>query len=112
MAGMSADDEGATSGAATAPRRESPGRAERAKRQGRSAGLYAGALLAVALVGILVAWVVANRGQVEVDWLVASTDAALALVIFVAAALGWLIGIATAVLIRRRVSHSGGDRPG
>jgi uncharacterized integral membrane protein len=107
---MSADEKGAP--ATTAPPQESPGRGERAKRQGRSAGLYAGALLAVVLVGILVAWVVANRGRVEVDWLVGSTDAALALVIFVAAALGWVLGIATAVLIRRRASRPGSRHPG
>lgn len=91
---------------------ERPEGTGRLKRQGRSAGLYGGALLAVVLVGVLVAWVVANRGRVEVDWLVGSTDAALALVIFVAAALGWVLGIATAVLIRRRASRPGDRRPG
>jgi uncharacterized integral membrane protein len=53
----------------------------------------------------------ANREQVRVDWLVGSTDAALALVIFVAAALGWVLGIATAAVTRHRASHAG-DRPG
>jgi uncharacterized integral membrane protein len=54
---------------------------------------------------------VANRATVQVDWLVGSTDAALALVIFVPAALGWILGIATAVLIRRRASRPGDDLP-
>jgi uncharacterized integral membrane protein len=67
------------------------------------ARLYVGAIVGVVLIGLLVAWVVANRESVEVDWLVASTDAALALVIFVAAALGWLIGLATATAIRHRL---------
>ena len=69
------------------------------------ARLYGGAVVAVVLVGLLVAWVVANRESVEVDWLFASTDAALALVIFVAAALGWLLGIVTASAIRRRIGR-------
>ena len=65
------------------------------------------------LIGVLIAWVVANRGSVQVDWLLGTTDAALALVIFIAAALGWILGIATAVIIRRRVSNrSGGTGPG
>jgi uncharacterized integral membrane protein len=71
----------------------------------RRTRLYIGAIVAVVLVGLLVAWVVANRGSVEVDWLVGSTDAALALVIFVAAALGWLLGLVTAAAIRRRTSR-------
>ena len=67
------------------------------------ARLYVGAVVGVVLIGVLVAWVVANRDSVEVDWLIASTDAALALVIFVAAALGWLIGLVTSTAIRRRL---------
>lgn len=54
------------------------------------------------LLGLLIAWVAANRDRVEVNWLFGSTDAALALVIFIAAALGWLLGLATAFVIRRR----------
>jgi uncharacterized integral membrane protein len=51
---------------------------------------------------------VANRDSVEVNWLVGSTDAALALVIFVAAALGWALGIATSYVIRRRTRRPPG----
>ena len=83
-----------------APPPESP--RERARRHGRRYLLYAWAALAVALVGLIIAWVAANTETVAVDWLVGSTDAALALVIFVAAALGWLLGMVTTVVIRRR----------
>jgi uncharacterized integral membrane protein len=75
---------------------------ERARRHGRRARLYVWSAIAVVLVGLLIAWVVANRETVEVDWLVGTTDAALALVIFVAAALGWILGIVTSAAIRRR----------
>lgn len=77
-------------------------RRDRARRRGRGARLYATAVLAVVVVGLLVAWVAANRDTVRVDWLVGSTDAALALVIFIAAALGWALGLVTAIAIRRR----------
>ncbi len=102
-------------GAAVAPGaspQERSGHAARAPAPLRRVRLYGGAVLAVVLVGVLVAWVVANREQVRVDWLVGSTDAALALVIFVAAALGWVLGIATAAVIRRRASHARDRRPG
>ena len=71
-------------------------------RDARRARLYATAAVAVALLVLLIVWVVANRDQVEVNWLVGSTEAALALVIFVTAAIGWLLGLATAAVIRRR----------
>ena len=77
-------------------------RRERARRHGRRARLYAWAAAAVALTGLLIAWVAANRDTVQVEWLVGSTDAALALVIFVAAALGWVLGVITSIVIRRR----------
>lgn len=77
-------------------------RTDAARRHAHRARLYLWTILAVVLLGLLIAWVVANRDSVEVNWLLGSTDAALALVIFVAAALGWLLGLASAVVIRRR----------
>lgn len=89
---------------ATTPPAEAPpeSRRARARRHERRARLYAWAIAAVVILVLLVAWVAANRDEVAVEWLVGSTSAPLALVIFVAAALGWALGIATAVVIRRR----------
>jgi uncharacterized integral membrane protein len=103
-------DPGSAPSTAPPPGDEGGHKRERALQQGRNAWLYAVALAGVILIGILIAWVVANRGSVEVDWLVGTTDAALALVIFVAAAIGWVLGIVTAVAIRRRV-RTGGHGP-
>lgn len=61
----------------------------------------------VALV-LVVVWIVRNRRTVRVDWLFGSTDAALALVILVAAALGWALGLATAAIWRRRRARNTG----
>lgn len=74
------------------------------KRSRRDHGVrsYTWAILAVVCLGLIVAWVARNRQTVSVDWLFGSTDAALALVIFVAAALGWALGLGTAGIIRRR----------
>jgi uncharacterized integral membrane protein len=75
---------------------------ERRQRHGRRTRIYLGAIVAVVLLGLLLAWVIANRDRVEVNWLVGSTEAALSLVIFVAAAIGWVLGMVTAGIIRRR----------
>jgi uncharacterized integral membrane protein len=77
-------------------------RGERTRRHAHRARLYAWSAAAVVLLGLIVAWVAANRDTVQVEWLVGSTDAALALVIFVAAALGWVLGLITSIVIRRR----------
>lgn len=71
-------------------------------RRDHGARSYTWAIVAVVCLGLIVAWVARNRQTVSVDWLVGSTDAALALVIFVAAALGWALGLGTAAVIRRR----------
>jgi uncharacterized integral membrane protein len=87
------------------------GGAERAGSQVRRARIYAWAILGSALVGVLIAWVAANGEQVEVNWLIGSTEAALAVVIFVAALIGWLLGIATSAAIRRRTRRPPGTSP-
>jgi hypothetical protein len=39
---------------------------------------------------------------VKLDWVIGSGEAALAWIVLVAAVLGWVLGIATSVIIRRR----------
>jgi uncharacterized integral membrane protein len=95
-------DEERPAPAAGEPRQRPESRSERTRRHARRTRIYGWTVLGVVLVGLLIAWVVANRDEVEVNWLVGSTEAALALVIFVAAAIGWLLGIATSAAIRRR----------
>jgi uncharacterized integral membrane protein len=102
-------DEERTVTPAEEPRPES--RSERTRRHARRTRIYGGTVLGVVLLGLLIAWVVANRDEVEVNWLVGSTDAALALVIFVAAAIGWLLGMATSAAIRRRTRRPPGRSP-
>ena len=60
---------------------------------------------ALILLGLPVAWVAANRQQVEGDSRFDSTTASLALIIFVAAAAGWILGIVTPFAIRYRARH-------
>lgn len=77
-------------------------RGERARRHVRRGGLYATAFVMAALVVAIVALVTANMRRVEVSWVVGSATQSLAWIVVVTALLGWLLGIVTSVLFRRR----------
>lgn len=66
----------------------------------RASYLKLGALVGV--LAIFVIWILSNRQTVEVDWLVVSADGPLWLLLLVAAVVGWILGILTAFLVRRR----------
>jgi hypothetical protein len=74
-------------------------REARHRRRGR---LYAGAFLSVGGVVGIAALVAANRGGVEIDWIVGSTRISLAWIVLAATVVGWLAGIAMSVLFGYR----------
>jgi len=77
-------------------------RGEQLRRHGRRAGLYAWVVLAAAVLVILIVLTAANVRSVKLDWIFGSTHASLIWIILSAAVLGWLLGIATSVLVRFR----------
>jgi uncharacterized integral membrane protein len=77
-------------------------RAERLRRLGHRGGLYAWAFALGALLVIVIALAVANTHQVKLSWVVGTSHASLVWIIIVAAVLGWLLGIVTSVVFRRR----------
>jgi uncharacterized integral membrane protein len=77
-------------------------RVARLRRHGHRGGLYLSAFVLVALLVIVIALVVANTRQVKVSWVVGTSRASLVWVILITAILGWLLGIVTAVIFRRR----------
>jgi uncharacterized integral membrane protein len=81
-------------------------RGERLRRGTRRTGLYTWAALLVALLVVLVALVIANTRKVEVSWVFGSTRQSLVWIILAAAIVGWLTGIATSVLFRRRTRRA------
>ena len=87
------DDEG--------PRGES--RRQRLGRHARRTRVYTGTVLLVAALVILVLLISANTRSVKLGWVVGSTSASLIWIILAAAVLGWILGIATSVLVRHRV---------
>ena len=87
-------------GPPAAPPRES--RKERARRYWHRTRLYTGAVVFVAVVAVLVVLVTKNTAAVKLDWAVGSTRASLVWIILAAAVLGWLLGLATAVVFHHR----------
>jgi uncharacterized integral membrane protein len=77
-------------------------RGERIRRTGHKAMLYLWSALAFLFAFLLVLLTLANREEAELDWVIGSTEAPIALVVLGAAGLGWLLGIATAALFARR----------
>ena len=78
------------------PRRES------LRRHGRQTWLYTLVSAIAALLVILIALIVANTRTVKVSWVLGSTRQSLVWIILVTAILGWLLGIATSVILRYR----------
>ena len=89
-----------SAGTASAPTTESRG--ERLLRHGRRARLYTWAILLVVLLAVLVVLISRNTRSVKLDWAFGSTRASLVWIILAAAVLGWLLGIVTGFVFRRR----------
>lgn len=93
---------------ATPVRPQAPrsGVAESAKQRGarhrRRARLYLGAFVSVGSIVVLAALVGANREGVEIDWIVGSSRVSLAWIVLLTTVLGWLAGIAMALVFRYR----------
>jgi uncharacterized integral membrane protein len=81
-------------------------RGESLRRHARRTWIYTWAGALVALLVILIALVVANTRTVKVSWVVGSTRQSLVWIILAAAILGWLLGIVTSVVIRRRTRRT------
>jgi uncharacterized integral membrane protein len=87
------------------PRLES--RVGRLARHGRRVRLYSWAALFIASFAVLVVLISANTHGVKLDWVVGSTHASLDWVVLAAAVLGWLLGIATIVVVRYQTRRPG-----
>lgn len=77
-------------------------RAERLRRHGRRVRLYTWAALLVAALIVIVALIVSNTRQVKVSWVFGHSHTTLVWLVVIPAIVGWIGGIATAFLFRRR----------
>jgi uncharacterized integral membrane protein len=77
-------------------------RLARWRRHGHRGLLWTWAALLVAMLVVIVALIVANTRKTKVSWVFGSTHTALIWIIVVSWIVGWVAGVATAVLLRRR----------
>ena len=77
-------------------------RFERGVRYGHRTGMYVSLVVALGVLVFLVLLVARNTRQVKLDYVVDSTKTALIWLIIISAISGWVLGIATAFLVRHR----------
>jgi uncharacterized integral membrane protein len=94
----------------TTPRSEGPPSRlqphQRLRHRAHQLRLYGWAgLLLVALV-VIIALIVDNTRRVKIGWVVGSSRTSLVWIILVAAIVGWLAGLATSFVVRRRLRRA------
>jgi uncharacterized integral membrane protein len=77
-------------------------RLERGMRYGHRSGLYATLVLGIVAVVLLILLIARNTRQVKVDYVFGHSRTALIWLVVISAITGWVLGIVTAFLIRRR----------
>ena len=77
-------------------------RFRRGIRYSHRTGLYASLIVAIATIVFLILLVAQNTRRVKVDYVFGNTQARLVWLVIVSAITGWVLGIVTAFLIRRR----------
>jgi uncharacterized integral membrane protein len=70
-------------------------------------GLYASLVVAIATIVLLILLIAQNTRRVKVDYIVGSSQTRLIWLVIVSAITGWVLGIVTAFLIRRRTRWRG-----
>ena len=81
-------------------------RFRRGVRYGHRGSLYVALVIAIAAVVYLILLIVGNSKPVKVDYVFGSSQTRLIWLIIVSALVGWVWGIATAYLIRRRTRRA------
>jgi uncharacterized integral membrane protein len=81
---------------------EEESRRDRALRYGHRTSLYATLILGIAAAVLLILLIARNTRQVRLDYIAGDTRAGLIWLIIISAITGWVLGIVTAFLIRRR----------
>ena len=85
-----------------APVLETESRLRRGIRYSHRTGLYASLGIAVATLVVLILLIARNTRQVRLDFVFGHTNAGLIWLVVISAITGWVLGIVTAFLVRRR----------
>jgi uncharacterized integral membrane protein len=78
-------------------------RVSRGRRYGQRTWTYVSTLAIVAGIVFLILLIARNTRHVKVDYVFGSADARVVWLIVVSALTGWVLGLATSVLLRRRM---------
>jgi uncharacterized integral membrane protein len=70
-------------------------------------GLYASLVVAIATIVLLILLIAQNTRRVKVDYVFGSSQTRLIWLVIVSAITGWVLGIVTAFLVRRRTRWRG-----
>jgi uncharacterized integral membrane protein len=81
---------------------EAESRLRRGIRYSHRTGLYVALVVAIATIVFLILLIAQNTSRVKVDYVFGSTQARLIWLVIVSAITGWVLGIVTSFLIRRR----------
>jgi uncharacterized integral membrane protein len=90
-----------------APTPESESRLRRGIRYSHRTGLYFALVVAIATIAFLILLIARNTRQVKVDYVFGSTLMRLVWLVIISAITGWVLGIVTAFLVRRRTRWRG-----
>lgn len=81
---------------------EAETRLRRGVRYSHRTGLYASLVIAIATIVFLILLIARNTRQVKVDYVFGSTPTRLVWLVIISAITGWVLGIVTGFIIRRR----------
>jgi uncharacterized integral membrane protein len=84
------------------PTLEEESRLKRSLRYGHRTGLYVSLVLGIGAAVLLILLIARNTRQVKVDYVFGDSQARLIWLVVISAIIGWVLGIVTAFLIRRR----------
>lgn len=107
---MSEPEQEAPTVEARAPEAPTPAvetRLRRGIRYSHRTGLYVALVVAIATVVFLILLIAQNTRRVKVDYVFGNTQARLVWLVIISAITGWVLGIVTAFLIRRRTRWRG-----
>ena len=77
-------------------------RFERSLRYGHRTGMYVSLVVALAVIVFLILLIARNTRQVKVDYVFNDTQTRLIWLVIISAIAGWVLGITTSFLMRRR----------
>jgi uncharacterized integral membrane protein len=81
-------------------------RMQRGLRYGHRTGMYVSLVVALAVIVFLILLIARNTREVKVDYVIDDTQTRLIWLVIISAIAGWVLGITTSFLVRRRTRRT------